>query len=229
MSLPNIFIGGDSWGVGELPALEHLGLEQYFQEAGFQVYNAAVRGAGPRDSIGLLLETLKLHYQPDDYIFWIQSDPIRDLRPYTELPEQVDQAGGLRNLMHQLLSQDYDHLHSVGRRFKSKIYLIGGLTSVVETLVQSRPRLNTLVTSWVELLVSNQYPDIDWSTFCIWNSDYTIEHFGSNPSAQVVDELYEFDQNRRVFRHPVFKPDGFHPNREGHLILYNHIREKLKI
>lgn len=229
MSLPKIFIGGDSWGVGELPTLDHRGLEQYFQEAGFQVHNASVRGASPRDSIGLLLETLKLHYQPNDYIFWIQSDPIRDLRPYTDLSEHVTQAGGLRNLMHQRLSDDYNYLHTVGRRFDTKVYLIGGLTSVVESLVQSRPRLNMLVTSWVELLVSDRYSNIDWPTFCIWNSDYTIDHFGSNPSTQLVDELYEFDQNRQVFQHPLFKPDGCHPNREGHRILYNYIRERLKI
>lgn len=226
---PQVFIGGDSWGVGELPTLEHLGLEQYFREDGYTVFNSAFRGAGTRDSISQLLETVKQAHQPGDYIFWIQSDPIRNLRPYSNLPNELADAGSLTALMHRQLTNDYNQLHSLGRRFNSMVYLIGGLTSVVKYLVDERPRLNILLTSWVELLVGSQYPNTDWENFCICNSDYTINDFGDQIDRNLVDQLYEFDQNKQVFRNQLFRPDGFHPNREGHKILYNYIKEKLKL
>jgi len=224
-----VFIGGDSWGVGEHPTLEHQGLEQYFRESGHTVFNVSFRGAGTRDSIGHLLEVLKLHYEPGGLVFWIQSDPVRNLRPYTNLAQQLKEAGSLKALMQQQLTQDYNQLHMLGRRFDTTVYLIGGLSSVAEHLVSERPRLKTLCTSWVELLVGDMYPDTDWSTFAICNSDYTIKDFGSHPDPKLVDELYEFDQNRRVFKNSVFHPDGSHPNRQGHKILYNYIKERLKL
>ena len=226
---PQIFIGGDSWGTGEQPDLTHLGLEQYFRESGYTVFNLSKRGAGNRDSINLLLENLKINYQPGDYIFWIQSDPIRNLRPYDRLPEQLDSAGSLQNLIDQLLTKDYDQLQMLGRRFNSTVHLIGGLSSIKESLVTERPRLNSLVVSWVKLLVGDHYPTVDWSKFSICNSDYTIKDFGNNPEPSLVDELYELDQNKRVFQHALFRPDRSHPNREGHKILYNYIKERLEL
>lgn len=227
--MPQVFIGGDSWGTGELPKLEHLGLEQYFREDGYTVFNSSLRGSSNHDSISQLLETLKVHYQPGDYIFWIQSDPIRNLRPYTELPQHLINAGSLKQLMSQLIETDYTRLTQVARRFNTVIHLIGGLTSVAESLIANRSRLNNLVTSWVELLVGDQYPGTDWSNFSICNSDYTIKDFGTVPDPLLVDELYEFDQNKKVFRNRLFHPDGFHPNRYGHQILYNNIKESLKL
>jgi len=227
--MPQIFIGGDSWGTGELPDLTHLGLEQYFREDGYTVFNSSTRGASNQDSIGLLLESLKLNFKTNDLVFWIQTDPIRNLRPYSDLPTKLDQAGSLRCLMTELLSKDYDRLHSVARRFDTKVYMIGGLTSVDVELITDRVRLYNLITNWVELLVGNQYTDINWTNFSICNSDYTVKDFGNSLSPELVDELYEFDQNKRVFQHQLFHPDGFHPNRMGHRVLYNYIKESLKL
>jgi hypothetical protein len=227
--MPQIFIGGDSWGTGELPELKHKGLEQYFREDGYTVFNSSTRGASNRDSVGLLLESLKLNFKPDDLVFWIQTDPVRNLRPYVDLPKELDQAGSLRRLMTQLLSKDYDRLHSIARRFDTKIYMIGGLTSLDVELLTARPRLHNLITSWVELLVSTEYVGTDWRNFSICNSDYTIKNFGNNLSKELVEELYAFDQNRRVFDNRLFHPDGFHPNREGHRMLYMSIKNNLNI
>ena len=215
--MPQIFIGGDSWGTGELPDLTHLGIEQYFREDGYTVFNSSTRGASNRDSIGLLLENLKLHYQTGDQIFWIQTDPIRNLNPVmpdTELPKELGRAGGLVSLMTQLLAVDYDRLHSTARRFDTKIHLIGGLHSINQDLVASRPRLTCLVASWPRLLVEDQYPDLNWRNFRLYTGGWTVDNLRLEElhdielAGIIIDELYEMDQNEKIFRNPIFQPDG---------------------
>lgn len=235
-----IFIGGDSWGYGELPNLEHLGLSQYLTELGYTVINSSKIGSSNQDSIGLLLENLKLHFKPNDIVLWIQSDPVRNLSavsPNPLLHDAVKQAGGLINLMNNLLVSDYNQLQSIGRRFNTQIYLIGGLTSIRNDLVIDRPRLVNLVPSWVELLVGHlpKYADIDWAEFRLWTGNWTVDDlnlhgYNDNKFAgQVIEELYQIDTNRRVFKEPIFHPDGIHPNREGHRVLFNYLKDKLKL
>lgn len=240
MSLPNIFISGDSWGTGELPNLVHLGLEQYFCNDGYQVYNSSTRGSSNRDSISLLLENLKQYYQPNDLIFWIQTDPIRNLNPTssdTKLNEHLTEAGGLIKLMTKLLAVDYDRLHSIARRFDSRVFLIGGLNSVDLELVDSRPRLECLLQSWPRLLVGNnpKYQSLNWDQFRLYTGGWTVRELkleklnNIDLAGKIIDELYEMDCNEVVFRDQIFHPDGRHPNRNGHKMLYNYIKERLKL
>lgn len=240
MSLPNIFISGDSWGTGELPDLTHLGLQQYFQDDGYQVYNSSTRGASNRDSISLLLENLKLYHQPNDLIFWIQTDPIRNLNPVfkdTRLDQHLKEANGLINLMTKLLAVDYDRLHTVARRFDTCVYLIGGLNAVDLELTSSRARLECLVQSWPRLLVGDQakYQQLNWEQFRLYTGGWTVRDLRLEElndldlAGKIIDELYEMDQNEVVFNDPIFRPDGRHPNRQGHKLLHNYIKERLKL
>ena len=200
MSLPNIFISGDSWGTGELPDLTHLGLEQYFREDGYQVYNSSTRGSSNKDSISLLLENLKQYYQTNDLIFWIQSDPIRNLNPTAsdvKLNNHLAEAGGLVKLMTKLLAVDYDRLHSVARRFDTRAFLIGGLNAVDLELVETRPRLECLLQSWPRLLVGDnpKYHSLNWNHFRLYTGGWTVrelklEDLGDIELAgNIIDEL----------------------------------------
>ena len=236
--MPQIFISGDSWGTGELPDLIHLGLEQYFCEDGYTVFNSSTRGASNRDSVSLLLENLKLHYQSGDLIFWIQTDPIRNLNPMMDdaiLPNELARAGGLVSLMTQLLAVDYDRLHSTARRFNAQVYLIGGLHCVNLDLATARPRLQCLVQSWPRLLVESMYPKLNWRNFRLYTGGWTVDNLHLEElhdldlAGIIIDELYEMDQNEQVFQNKIFHPDGRHPNREGHHILYKYIKERLEL
>lgn len=178
--MPQIFIGGDSWGTGELPHLTHLGLEQYLREDGHAVFNTSTRGASNKDSISQLLETLKVHYQPEDHIFWIQSDPIRNLKlnPDTELlHNQLKNAGSINALMLETMHQDYSRLQSIARRFQTKINLIGGLVSINQDLANEFPRLNVFLQSWVKLMVGHlpEYANTDWTNFKLWTGVWTVD------------------------------------------------------
>ena len=45
----------------------------------------------------------------------------------------------------------------------------------------------------------------------------------------IIDELHKLDSYKIIFNDPIFYPDGAHPNREGHKVLYDFIKEKLNL
>jgi len=235
-----IFIGGDSWARGEHPNFHHLGLQQYFVEEGYQVINSSVLGASNYDSIDILNNDLREQYQSGDLIFWVQTDPLRDLRGpkplYHRLVPQITSAKGIYSLMDILLHNSYRKLEAVGNNYSATIYAIGGLCSVGDVGLFNF--INPIVTSWPRLLVGDipKYKQVDWSKFAIWCSDWTAEQLGINPivydhdlAKKVILEADELNQNRKIFNEPIFSPDGQHPNRYGHKILYDYIKAKLKI
>jgi hypothetical protein len=85
---PKIFISGDSWGCGEwtyftppiMSTVAHKGLEQYFIDDNYTVFNSSKGGSSNEFSIVRLSKDLQEYYSSGDIILWIQSDPIRDLR-----------------------------------------------------------------------------------------------------------------------------------------------------
>jgi hypothetical protein len=242
MSLPKIFIGGDSWACGEWPAYEsisvvHCGIEDYFIKDGHVVFNTARGGASNKHSISMLETELNNKFAVGDLIVWVQTDPIRNLRPYDTISYQLEQAGGVLNLMKQILVEDYARLNTIAQRINNTIYLVGGLLSIQQDQLTEYPKLNCLVESWPKLLVGTkpEYTQPDWSRYSILDSDWKIDHIdfdsfkNTNMVREIVDELYVMNTNRRVYQDPIFYPNGTHPNREGHQILYNLIKEKLNL
>jgi hypothetical protein len=155
--MAKIFIGGDSWARGESWEFKHLGLQEYFTDDGYEVINASILGASNHDSIEILNNHLKKDYLPGDIIFWVQSEPLRDLRPtvppYSTMPARIESAGGIYNLMRELLHSNYITLNLMGANYGTIIHVIGGLSSIGD--VTEFKHVNPLVPSWTELLVGN--------------------------------------------------------------------------
>ena len=234
MSTPRIFIGGDSWACGEWPEgpslhTIHKGIEEYFVQDNYQVINTARGGASNQDSISLLFSTAPV--TPSDIIIWVQTDPIRNLS-FTELPIRLEQAGSIRQLMQELAIEDYQHLRQLANQYHCQVHCVGGLYSIQQELIADP--VSCLVESWVRLLVPD-YACNNWANYAILDSNWTIDHLelGRFKDQLVVscciDEMLELESNRQVFKHPIFFPNGNHPNREGHRILYNYIKERLKL
>jgi hypothetical protein len=248
-----IIILGDSWGCGEWPeipiknvtdlssSVSHKGLQQYFLENGHTVVNLSVGGG----SNIATLERLKQHgVDKTDTIFWIQTDPTRDLgQPQCEIAELLqDCHGSIIALRKKLLDNCYQQFNQID----TKIYVIGGLQSIDLSCIKKYQNLIPLVVSWPELLVGNldEYKHIDFAIFSGWNQHWTLKGQLINDCMNknnlpfndvktkeaLVDELLLIGRiSDEVMQHELFYPDGAHPNRKGHKILFDYIKNKLKL
>ena len=253
---PSIFISGDSWGCGEWPSskphkiinknaiLEHRGLEQYFIEDNFLVFNSSVGGGSNNDSIQSLQFNLEKYFKNGDIILWVQTDPIRDLRPYTDLTNQIKKENGIFALANKLLIENYTMLNDLAIKYNTHVHLIGGLSSIKPILVNNYNKLITLLLSWPQLLMQHktEYFQIDYENFGEWGHDWSLDSinlstlmnsgklpFDIDFSGKIIDELHKLDSYKIIFNDPIFYPDGAHPNREGHKVLYDFIKEKLNL
>ena len=259
---PTIFILGDSWGCGEWKrspkiqdSIEHLGLEQFFNDDGYTVINKSKPGGANSDSILILENIFQTMYKAGDYIFLILTEATRSFgKNFKQLKDELNKHNGLFELQLHVLNKDLESLNQLAEQYNSTIHLIGGLALIPESTKQFTT-LNNLVKSWPKLLVGDatwpmwtnkeeiykQYKEVDFDHFGVWGQwkidDILINDwlnlsrslpFSEELSEKIINQLLELDSNRLIIEnHPVFQPDKAHPNREGHKILFNYIKENL--
>jgi len=228
----NICIFGDSWAVGEWGfnannqyTLFHLGITKFFIDQGHLAVNRAIGGSSNRMSVELMKHDNLDYY---DYVFWFQTDPLRDLRKdlhihgqYTNEFHQLDTTSKLIDKSNLLLDITYRSLN----QFNQPIYCIGGCSRLNIKLLKKYKNLTPLISSIPEFL----YPG--YSHPAIWHSDWlhTIEK--NSFSLAELDRLssYKHTQDllyREEYR-DFFHPDGAHPNRHGHEKIFDYICFKL--
>jgi len=237
---PVVLMVGDSWAGGEWDGgnpskILHRGLEQYFEEADYKVINQRKSGQGNQFNIAVLANTLKTLHQTNVVVFFIVSEPLRNYAiPFETLKDDIVTHDGLFELQQQVLRQDFEILNQLAANHNIMINLIGGLSSV-PAFVGEFANLNCLIRSWAELLVGHdpQFNWVDWDTFGIWGKwQATLVQQLSHTSEidqKVIDQLSILASNQSVFLHPLFNPDGGHPNRTGHRILFDFICKKLEL
>lgn len=244
---------GDSWGCGEWTSVKkynilskskhqvsHKGLEQYFEEAGYVVTNHCKPASSNVINIGSFVDHFSIS-QPPTTNFFIVTDPTRNLQPdYTKFKQYLIDANGLFNLKSTLLKNDLDRLNRHAVELNQTVYLIGGLFTVPAESYWSN--LTCLCESWPKLLVGESYPDTDFDNFGRWeawiidgqviNKWITADNLATLPNglgSKLLLELTNLDANGKVFAHDYFIPDGAHPNREGHKIMFDLICKQLHL
>jgi len=238
--MSKIFIGGDSWGCGEWTeqTVSHKGVEQYFINDNYTVFNSSKGSSSNKFSIDRLSKDLQEYYSPGDIIIWIQSDPIRDLRvgEQGEYGDNIYVAlknsnSSFNQLEKYLLTASYDKLSNLAGIHNTTIHVIGGLRNIDFTALSKFKNLNMLVKSWVYLLI-NRYGDENHGFAASdWGIDnFLIDQLPNDTKLQLVDNLYEIhSRHQSISRFGIFRPDGQHPNRNGHKHLYNIIKKKLNL
>jgi len=216
-----VLISGDSWGCGEwnnqkvphsLRMLKkrcniHRGLEQFLESYGCIVYNVSEGGASNKDSTRRLAK--KIEKTNPDFIFWIQTDPIRDLKPYTEegFPKTIEE---ITVLQENLLKKTYEFLGSLNK----KIYCMGGVFKLNETLMRDHSNLYPLIPSIIEFFGAKEVKH--------WVSGW-IQHSSIRFSDEFIAELYKLPDPYAVLPKEWFYPDGVHPNRLAHKAIFEFI------
>lgn len=210
-----IVILGDSWGCGEWSAksdpyrVTHRGLELYLNECGCNVTNLSKAGGSNKEMVEVLHRTLHI-YDPK-FIFWFQTDPMRDLRPYNQatFPKSISEVIELSG---QLLNDTYADLNRLG----VKIHCMGG-TSKLQKSIENYPNLIPLIPSIIEMFGG---PEIDF-----WISDW-INADDLRFSDEFLQELENHPQH--ILPKEWFFPDGVHANREAHRKIFELILNRHK-
>jgi hypothetical protein len=222
-----ILISGDSWGCGEWGGditnprfpdrehgISHLGIEQYLIDHGYTVKNIAKAGVGNKVSIDILSTYIKKRY---DYIFWFQSDPLRDVR---DIKNKFTDFNELVKIQQFMLEISYRRLNN----FNVPIYCIGGCSKIDSNLISAYRNLIPIIPSVTELLIPGyQHPDI-------WFSYPWFKELDSRVSSHTLDKLLEqwniFDKLKDS---KYFQIEAGHPDREGHLVIFNYLKKVLKL
>lgn len=197
--------------------LLHRGLEQYFVDDGHTVINISI-GGGSNVNIVNRLKNLVNKQIGHSLIIWIQTDPFRDLHPYTNFKKDFSTYEQLILWQTSQLNSIYTQLNKLG----SKIYMLGGCSKLNLSLLSEHKNLIPLFESITEfLLPSYTHPEI-------WCSDWY----------KLIDKQFDIDSiNKLVYNKKIqdslldypdlFWPDGRHPNRFGHKKIFDYINENI--
>ena len=218
----HILITGDSWGLGEWDTYDgqygnvHRGLEQYLKDYGCSnVTNVSWGGF----SNCAAYETIRERNLTPDIIFWFQTDPIRDLRPYDNY---------VIHSYHQLIDDHIRLIDSAYNRFNNlniPVYVIGGCSKVNVDIIKRYSNLTALIPSTIELLTTSKHPNFwctDWA--------HTVSEKIDRRSLDLLfEELNNPPIQLRRLHSRYYWPDGCHLNRHGHRKIFEYIIEKFNL
>lgn len=250
-----IFVAGSSWARGEWspdqPVVQHDGIKQYFSDYGYTVVDVSQARSYHSRVLSLLEKKMKEQYQAGDIVFFIMADPLldiimpelaimqvkrsSDITNLSEFTQSIQQANGLINLVHQQQDLIYSRLDSIAKQYNTQIHCIGGTYNLNTNILSKYTNLLPTVISWIHLLIGHfkEYPGLEDPNFGIsytWNLGYIdLSMFDPDFAEQVKQEFDVISKNFYMLEELIFHPDGLHPNREGHKILFEHLIEKLKL
>jgi hypothetical protein len=229
-----IIIAGDSYGLGEWgigTRVTHPGINQYFREWGYNVINCAGPGYSLEESFWSLRDCMSNCYQTEDIVLWIQTDPSRSI-DHSTLAQDLKSNNGLNPLLYDILDKNYADINDLGKQHDTLIHAIGGLFDL--RCDKTYSNLHFLIKSWMALLMQDRHPTYFEKHFGIVKSvdikQIALEQFDHALAQKVVVELGQWSQNDQILdqnRH-IFT-DGFHPSRQGHRILFEHLITTLNL
>jgi lysophospholipase L1-like esterase len=252
---PKIFVAGSSWARGEWasgnPVVQHDGIKQYFAKAGYTVVDASQARSYHSRVIVYLDKKLKEYHNNNDVVLFIMADPLLDLimpelaglnikrdSDACNLPEftqAIKEAGGLINLVRQQQDSIYNQLDAVAKKYNTNVHCIGGTYNVNTQISDKYTNLLPTVVSWIYLLAGQykEHPGTDSPEFGItytWGIDYVdLSTYTPEFAKQIRNEFDTISDSTRIMDELIFHPDGLHPNREGHTILYKHLTDLLHL
>lgn len=243
----NIIVVGDSWGVGEwnntCTEILHLGLEQYLINDSHNVINISKGGISNLDIIFRLQTYLnRLKLEKIDKIIVFQTEFSRDYKF-----EVVQKDYGSDDWLDVVLPQDYSNklierfyirLSEISQKFNIPIQIIGGCGDAlwIDNMQKEHIGCEIVCQSLTNLIIQNnsriENPIFSWYTNAtlslVEKFKTKLSHEGLNQL--IVDMNLGFERELLLRENPYFfYPDGVHPNRRGHKILFEYLKDNNKI
>ena len=241
----NIIVIGDSWGVGEWPAdseirtkamvdyelIEHKGLAQYLEEAGHTVVNLSKGAETNNYSLWQTELYLQRISKNIDVVYVFQTRFHADINV-----NEYAINNTFRDLLSRYNTEFLLNLSTIAVRYDVKIKLIGGNSDVYTypSLEIDFPGVSVVCQSFQNLLIhqnsESDFPlfsgDLQTPNMNRKNSDKLDKFLLSCKDFDYVLECVDHAANRNQelseLRHLIW-PDGWHPNRVGHKVLFDHL------
>lgn len=242
-------ISGDSWSVGEwendkhVPTINHGGLSQYLHEEGQIVVNVGLGGSSNRETYlrvrNFFFNNHHLRAYPNKQVIVFKSEWTRDFA-YMDSEDKnfYDQPMALRD---RINSRFYYDLSALAQEWNVPIKIIGGCsdTLLFDDFQNVYPGLEIICQSMVNLLINN-CSTIEDPVFSVFSTDPRAMDFLKLLKQHTTDVqameilLDEIDRGQQRFDmfykyKNLFYPDGAHPNREAHKILYDFLKRNNSI
>lgn len=231
---------GDSWGVGEWPIhskyeslkepngtfyryykMAHRGLAQYLEEAGHTVYNFSKGGDSMYRQIELaqlVLDRLNDTLRPEMLIVFY-TDYLRDM---TYEAQQI--CSTVAEIESQYMSEYHTQLSEIATTFNIPVILLGGASDIpwIDDFSEQYPGVSVACQSITNLLVNGNHR-IDDPVFYV--GPFHEHKMADKDKAGVTALLDKAITRHKLWedRTDLFAPDGEHPNRNSHKILYDYL------
>jgi len=234
-----ILVAGCSWSCGEWPrgdiggAPVHGGIVQYIKELGQDVLNLG-RGGATNLQVANRIESW-IQRNPDTHIekiFVFQTEWTRDKNMlFNEDFSNVKTAQDLPNIW---ISRWYHHLSKIAQSKNCTVYLIGGISDTLwfDNIDLHYPGLKIACQSMVNLLINQDHrvriPVLAWYDASTVDLIKRIKQLIPESQIPFLLEMLDqgFERESLVFSTPeYFWPDGKHPNRIGHRVLFDFLRD----
>ncbi len=242
-----ILVAGDSWAAGEWVRGDaplrpdgtrytgHGGLVQYLKEDGITAIDLCEQG--------LINTNLQIHYSIQNYlmrfvkdsridkIFVFQSEYARDDGYVFE--EDWNNVTDVNTIANIWISRFYSRLSELSTTYNVPIYLIGGSSDTIwlDDISKYYPGLTIACQSMVNLLINGNNrintPVLSlYRKFGMELSERIQSCLPADKHQDLADqiELGRYRENLMFSCTKYFYPDGYHPNREGHKILFDYLK-----
>ena len=238
-----ILILGDSWSQGEIEynvkadrhVVTHKGLEQYLVDNGAQIDNLGGLG----ESNAWALSQFESYNKIVDAVLWFQTDVNRDYLEDTFLTK-LKETRSIKSLFRNHIIDTYDKMNSSARQKNTTVYVIGGFSAVLEDEVKEFNNIKCAIPCVINLIQPNAnitfYDSFSQQLWfmCLIELVKADPYWDKDSINKLKSEWLELQEKSTKFNLLMkkdkehFWPDGLHPNRYGHKIIYNKIKSILE-
>jgi hypothetical protein len=237
-----LLLVGDSWGCGEwdlhCTSILHTGLEQYLLDDGHQVDNISYGGISNLDIVNRISGYLELPNKLlPNLILVFQTEYSRDYKH-----DKIQKDFGcddwqdlttVEDLTNKWVERFYFRLSEISSKFSIPIKIIGGCsdTFYFDNMSKDYPGCDIVCQSIVNLILTGDHristPIFSWYTKKI--TELVKKLYEILPLTSIDDLESKIDQGFKrecLLREcpEFFYPDGIHPNRFGHKILFDFLK-----
>jgi hypothetical protein len=220
-----IGILGDSWGCGEWNfvrkkhsknfQITHTGLQKYLmKEKNYRVKNFSIPNTGLMHCLDMVKQNINVIKNCDLILIFV-TDTSRDIptkefwqNHYTVNDFKRRHKKALQHFVNVLDNFDIDN-----------IKLIGGLSTLDDKITRNLHNIEIAFNVFDELMPHIQGYEM--------NFEDHLKHMPSNLDHTIIDYVYAQQKIwESMQKEQIMNPDGHHPNRHGHKIIFNRLVEK---